>query len=107
LPDADAGPGRLDHCGRLPAIVYVVLVGYVVIGTLLVLGALLSVRRWRKRSPRASVPLARTQLTVWVVLVVGGILLCVLHPLPVGVILLLLALLLPRGVKVSQRETNA
>ncbi len=92
--------------GDLPALVYWVLAIYLACGVLAVLAALAALRRWRRCTPRQTVPLAEIQLGIWMILAATGIAVAVSHSLAVGLLLILLAQFLPRGESRTEPGPN-
>lgn len=83
--------------GSVPGIVYIAMMLSFAVGVLVTLAALARFNRWRRRLPRRTVPLAEVQLGIWIILVAAGIALSVTRSLTAGLLLILLAQLLPRG----------
>jgi hypothetical protein len=85
--------------GRIPSVVYAAVSAYFLIGAALVLTQLAVLKRWRRRRHQYSLPLAMVQVPVWVVVTACGIVVFLLGGLGRGVILLLIAQLLPRTIR--------
>jgi hypothetical protein len=85
--------------GCLPPLVFCALALYAGIGFLLVLIALITLRRWKKRIAKDRLPYGILQVAVWISLSLIGVILCVTYELRYGLLLILLAQLLPRGEK--------
>jgi len=75
---------------------FIVLAGYFLVGLVLILAALLRVRRWR-RTQKANVPAGNVQLAVWAILVVGGAITAIMWHVVAGLIMLLCAQFIPKG----------
>jgi hypothetical protein len=97
---------QIEAGGKLPRIVYVAMMLYFAIGVLLTLAALARFSRWRRRTPRHTVPLAKIQVGIWMILVATGITVAVGHNLSTGLLLILLAQFLPRGATITEPATN-
>lgn len=63
------------------------------------LATVLGIRRWRKRISKESIFLGKIQLVVWGILVISGFAFGMFGNLPLGILLILLAQLLPRFEK--------
>ena len=85
--------------GRLTGHFYVGLLIYFLVGGFWILMSILRVRRWRRRAPEKPVSLERQQFIGWLALILGEVLGVAFGQVSAGVILILLALLLPRGAK--------
>ena len=92
--------------GRLPPFVYLVLALTVGLGTLLILLTLRNLRTWRLRRSRLSIPAARAQFALWLVLMLGGMTMAVAVSRAVGLLLVLGAQLLPRGARLAGRAED-
>jgi hypothetical protein len=79
--------------GGVPGLVYVVFAIYLVGFALLTLSSLVALRHRGRRANALPVP--RAQLTLWVVLVMGGLLTAVWIHTPIGVVMILCAQFLP------------
>jgi hypothetical protein len=88
---------EIKPASNLPGCVYWVLIAFLAAGILPVLASLAALRSWRKRTLPGSAPFARTQLALWVILVVAGIVVGFTHSMILGLLLLLLGQFLPRG----------
>ena len=84
--------------GSVPPVVWCVLAIYIGISILTIALTIREYRRWRRRSDPERVPLARAQLAVWLVLLIGAAV-AIRDFAVVALILLLMAQLLPRGGK--------
>jgi hypothetical protein len=94
-----AGGVEIKAGGKAPGIVYVAMGLYFAVGVLATLAALARFRRWRRRTPQRSIPLAKAQLGIWMILVATGITVAVGRSLSVGLLLVLLVQFLPCGKK--------
>jgi len=99
------GDVKLKPNGALPGFVYILLTGYFGIGLLLVLLAFKRVRVWRRRRTDTPVPAARTQLGLWLGLVLVGCTLILAGNVVVGGVLMLGAQFLPRFEKLAKKVT--
>ena len=92
LPAADI---KSVQGGSLPLFVYLVLLGYFVIGALLVWSAL---RGLRRNLPANCQPkLAALQVALWIILVMSGIILALSGRIVLGLLMVLCAHFFPRG----------
>jgi hypothetical protein len=82
--------------GHVPAFVYLALALYLGVGLILMLAAFMRVSRWKKHKFERHIPLANTQIVIWMFLLVVGIALLATCDFAVGLLLTLLAQLLPR-----------
>jgi hypothetical protein len=86
----------------LPPLMFCSLAIYLGCGLLLILASLYSFRRWKKRIAKDRLPYGSVQLAVWISLILIGAIVCVTYELRFGLLLILLAQLLPQGEKLSQ-----
>ncbi len=95
-------PGRsIVTGGRLPGFFYIVLGLYLVVGLAVVIGTLRGLRRQRRRMAEYRVPLAKAQFLIWLALLTTATVLLIMSRFTPGLIVLLLALLLPRMRRVK------
>jgi len=96
--------------GQMPILVYLILAAYLGIGTLIVVAAIITLRRWKRLISEKLIPLEKMQLAFWIVLVATGIAFCSMHYFAVGLILVLSAQFLPRSwgkiVKENKKNCN-
>jgi hypothetical protein len=85
--------------GYLPPLVFCALALYAGIGFLLILIALITLRCWKKHIAKDRLPYGSVQAAVWISFTLIGVILCVTYELRYGLLLILLAQLLPRGEK--------
>ena len=85
--------------GKIPVFVYCALAVYLLVGAVGILATLFTLRRWRKRSSSEPLVCGTVQLSLWCILVAGGVILFVAEVLYAGVLLILLAQFLPKGEK--------
>jgi hypothetical protein len=95
---------RIIKGRKLPYCVYFMLVFYLGAGMLFVLATVLGIRWWRKQTCREPIFLGKTQLVMWTILVVLGFVLGMGGNVPLGIILILVAQLLPRFEKKLNRQ---
>lgn len=91
------GDVDIKRPGKLPYFVYIVLCLYFAFGVLILLTTYTSFQRQRKQITKKIFPLKNLQVIIWVCLVSMGIILAVGYRLEIGLLLILLAQLLPRG----------
>jgi hypothetical protein len=82
--------------GRLPFVVYVGISFYACVGGAGIVWAIMGVRRWRERVSELHFPAPRLQLSLWLALVLSGVVVALCFSAAIGVLLLLLAQPLPR-----------
>ena len=92
--------------GKLPAFVYIVLGMYLGGGLLIVAAVIISHRYRLKRMNKKNYPLVKVQFAVWGAFVITGIALAIGYRLEIGLLLILLAQLLPRGFIKSTLKEN-
>jgi hypothetical protein len=100
------GDIEITKPGKLPAFVYIVLCMYLCGGILIVTAAITHHRYWHKQILKKHYPIVKVQLGMWVALVAGGIILAITYRLDIGLLLVLLAQLLPRGFVKRPPEEN-
>jgi hypothetical protein len=100
------GDVEITEPGKLPAFIYIVLCIYLGVGLFIVTAVIISHRYSRRQMHRKIYPLAKVQLATWGVLVITGIALAVGYRLEIGLLLILLAQLLPRGFTKSTTKEN-
>jgi len=83
--------------GKMPILVYLVLAAYLVISILIMIAAILSFRRWKKLVSEKLIPWEKVQLAIWFMLITTCIVLCCIHCVAIGLILVLSAQFLPRS----------
>jgi hypothetical protein len=81
---------------EMPPIVYFMIALYVLIGIIMVVSGFLTLRQWRKTSSTKVFRFQKVQLIIWLILVVAGFVLLVINDLFYGLLLILLAQLLPK-----------
>lgn len=81
---------------EIPTIVYFILALYVLVGVTMVAAALWALKQWRKTSSKKVFRFQKAQLFIWLALVVAGLALVIINSLFYGLLLILLAQLLPR-----------
>lgn len=101
-------PGNVEitEPGELPAFTYIVLGMYLGGGLLIVTAVIISHRFRLKRMNKKNYPLVKAQLAVWGAFVIAGIVLAIGYRLEIGLLLILLAQLLPRGFTKSTLKEN-
>jgi len=92
--------------GQMPILVYLALAVYLVIGNLIMLAAIVTLKRWKRQISKKPIPLEKMQLAIWGVLVIIGAALCAMHHFAIGLILVLSAQFLPRSYGRTVRETK-
>lgn len=85
--------------GGLPWLVYAAILLGLSLGAYEVLATLAKARRWHNRKAELSVPFAAAQVVLWWVLMTCALLAWFLLSIPIGLILLLTAQLVPFGLK--------
>jgi hypothetical protein len=99
------GDANITGPGRLPAFVYIVPCLYLGLGIFLLAAAMLSHKHRQKQILRMRFPFEKTQLIIWMGLVIIGMAVTIGYRLDIGILLILLAQLLPRGfVKKTLKE---
>jgi hypothetical protein len=91
----------------LPPLVFCFLALYFGCGLLLILVSLYSFRRWKKRIAKDRLPYGNIQVAIWISLVLAGVIVCLTYELRFGLLLILLAQLLPQGettVKLQEKQ---
>jgi hypothetical protein len=88
----------------LPPLVFYLLALYVGCGLLLIFASWYSFRRWKKRVAKNYLPNGNIQVAVWITLVSAGVIVCLTYELRFGLLLILLAQLLPRGEKILPKN---
>lgn len=83
--------------GRIPALVYAVLAACFGAGMCFMALAVFSLRRWKKTRAERTVPLAKWQSRVWLVLIATGLMAWMMYSLALGLVLILSGQLLPRS----------
>jgi len=91
------GDAHITGPGKLPLFVYIVPCLYLGLGIFLLAAAMFSHKRRRKQILRMRYPLERTQLIIWMCLVIMGMSISIGYRLDIGLLLILSAQLLPRG----------
>lgn len=100
------GDVEITEPGELPTFIYIVLGMYLGGGLLTITAVIISHRFRLKQMKRKNYPLAKAQLSVWGAFVISGIALATGYRLEVGLLLILLAQLLPRGFTKSTSKEN-
>jgi hypothetical protein len=89
--------------GSVPRFTLIVLTLQALVGLWLVGSSLRTIRRWLKQAEPPAVPLVQWQFHLWVCLCVVGTVSCLVFGQLVGLAALLLAQLLPRGIRREER----
>jgi hypothetical protein len=89
----------------LPPLVFCSLALYAGCGLLLILASWHSLRRWKKRIAKGQLPHGNLQFVVWICLVLVGAIVCLTYEIRFGLLLILLAQLLPRGEKTLSKAS--
>lgn len=100
------GDVEITKPGKLPAFVYIVLCMYLAGGIFIVTAAIISHRYRHKQVHKGNYPLVKVQLAIWGVLIIAGIAFAVGYRLEIGLLLILLAQLLPRSFTKSIPKEN-
>ena len=82
--------------GQIPILVYLILGAYLSIGTLIVVAAILAIKRCKRLISEKPIRLEKMQSALWLVLVATSVVLCSMHYFAIGLILVLSAQFLPR-----------
>ena len=98
--------GVVAEQGKLPLSVYVVITLFICLGTFEVLETVFKTRRWYKRSAKLYVPVPRVQVLVWLVLMISAVLTWTILSVYAGLIILLIAQLIPFRVKKRSRNSK-
>lgn len=93
------GDVEISKAAELPAFVYIATCIYLVGAAFLLMAAFVSHRSRDKQIRKKVFPLEKAQLAIWLGLVVAGIAMAVGYRLEIGVLLILLAQLFPKGLK--------
>ena len=101
-----AGDVEIRRPGKLPAFVYIVFCTYLGGGLLIVAAVIISHRYRLKRMNKKNYPLLKVQFAVWGLLIITGIAFAIGYRLEVGLLLILLAQLLPRGFTISKSTSK-
>ncbi|MBN2019103.1 MAG: hypothetical protein JW749_02630 [Sedimentisphaerales bacterium] len=91
----------------LPAAVYWMLGLYIFVGATTVMAAILALRKWEKTASKKVYRFQRAQLILWCILIITGIVLAVRNDLFYGLLLILLAQLLPRFAKKERAQVTS
>jgi hypothetical protein len=83
----------------LPPLVFCSLSLYFGCGVLLILASWYLFRRWKKRVDKDRLPYGNVQVAIWTGLILIGAIVCVTYELRYGLLVILLAQLLPQGKK--------
>jgi len=100
------GDVPLKQDATLPGCVYLAILGYFGAGLFLVAIQIRTFQRQRRTMFRERTRAAPVQLTLWVVLVTGGLFVAVTYNLFIGLLLLLCAQFLPRGARTAESEAS-
>jgi len=104
LPEvAEQGKPTGRKADKLPWSVYVGILFFICLGTYEVLAAIYKTRRWHKRSAKLYVPVPRVQVSVWLVLMIAAVLAWITLNVCIGLIILLMAQLIPFQLKKRPR----
>jgi len=98
-PVGDAAP---INGGSIPGCVYVGLLGYFLLGILVITVQVRTLSRWRRTASQTAIPAPRIQLALWILLVVSGVTITVLVNPFIGLIVLLCGQFLPGGERKAQ-----
>jgi hypothetical protein len=90
----------------LPLFVFCSLAIYLGCGLLLILASWYSFKRWKKHIAKDQLPHGNVQVVIWIGLVLAGFIVCLTYELRYGLLLILLAQLLPRGEKILPKITR-
>ena len=104
LTRTPVGTVEVTAGGAIPPVVYLLLALGVAAGLLLIVAALLSIRRWNREQPRSRVPHPALQVLVWVALLIAAAGCLVLERPAPGMLCLLAMQFLPR---LRRRETES
>jgi hypothetical protein len=99
------GTGIVAEPGKLPWCVYAGILLGACLGAYEVLATVLKTRRWHKRKSRLSVPFPALQVSLWWTLMIAGVTIWILLSIPLGLIMLLTAQLIPFRAKTRTTKT--
>ena len=91
---------------RLPAIVYWMLALYMLVGVTMVAAAIMMLKNWQKNLSKKVFRFQKAQLIIWAALVVAGFVLVILNNLFYGLLLILIAQLLPRFTRITIKRQD-
>ncbi len=91
----------------LPVVIYAMLVFYAIIGITTIAAGLITLKGWKKTKSKVTYPLQWIQLIIWAALVISGFIVAVRADLFRGLLLILLAQLLPRFPKKKAACTDS
>jgi hypothetical protein len=92
------------HNINLPAIVYYLLVLYLLAGLIIIVAAFRAIKLWRKQSVKKAYIFEKAQLILWLILIVAGFALIIQADLFYGLLLIMTAQLLPRFAKIKKTQ---
>ena len=92
--------------GKLPWSVYAGLLFGISLGTYEVLATILKTRRWHKRKTELHVPTAAMQVSIWSLLIIAAVLSWIMLSVWIGLILLLIAQLIPFRAKLPPKNVE-
>ncbi len=93
---------KITICNKSPFFVHLILAVYLGIGITIMWAVVVTVKRWITKTSKKTILLEKTQLVIWVFLVIISVTLLVTRNLAAGLILLVSVQLLPQS-----RRTNA
>jgi len=97
---------QATKAGPLPIFVYFILFIYFAVGATLILATIINLKRRSKRQQK-TIPLAEAQFAIWAILILSAIVIIVTGRLSTGLLPILLAQLLPRGIKKLTNSAEA
>lgn len=100
------GDVEISRAAKLPAFVYIAPCIYLIGAALLLMAGFVSHRSRDKQIRKKHFPLEKVQLAIWLGLIIAGIAIAVGYRLEIGVLLILLAQLFPRGLKRRTPQEN-
>ena len=89
----------IPNNGHIPAIAYLMLAFYPVAGLILTAATIQSLKKWQRTTSKLSFRFEQIQVTIWVLLIVTGIVLIIFVDLFLGLLPIFAAQLLPRFAK--------
>ena len=91
--------------GTIPLFVYIYLSLYLFVGILLITLSVILIRRWHKKTTGLSYKYEKIQMILWMILICIGFSFLAINKFVIGIIMLILAQIIPRGrVKSINKE---
>ncbi len=103
MPNQNA---KITPGNQLPFFVYLMLAAYLGIGTVIIWAAVATLKCWRTKTSKKTIPLEKVQLGIWIFLIIISIVLYAMHISVIALFLLLSAQFLPRSQGNIERETK-